>query len=91
MSNPSVSIIQSDTRCAGILFFVIKALLNINVEIFSENNKQLKAVNYFCKKLHQRCLTRLQIWMRTAFNAYKFEVTRVFVPQFNSCFSFLKM
>ena len=91
MSNPSVSIIQSDTRCAGILFFVIKALLNINVDIFSENNKQLKVVNFFCKKLHQRCLARLQICMRTAFNAYKFEVTRVFVPQFNSCFSFLKM
>ena len=38
---------------------IFRTLSNIYDETFCDNNERLKAVNYFLKKLHFRCLTGL--------------------------------
>ena len=40
---------------------LFRDLPNIKDSAFRENHERLKAVNYFCRKLHLRCLTRLGI------------------------------
>ena len=40
---------------------LFRDLPNIKDSAFRENHERLRAVNYFCRKLHLRCLTRLGI------------------------------